>query len=389
MVRSRIAVVAVCSLILAACSSGSSGGSSARSAPSSSTTAPANAPGCAWRTKANKQTNNVAYPDTSATYWATAFDLAEGDRLVVKGRFPSARYISFISYGPEGSADHVVTDRDIEPDAGSTNPFRSGGRSGGRYTAQVPASGSGTVIYRVYLSKAKGDPAGGVDLPTLVVRRADGSERTQPPCAHPGTNPKVAALVSKNGPATDQPAPSQPVFIRPGASSSTLFPNPDNIYVATILHHTPGQVVVIRGKAPTFPNTAAGDPVTGDEQVRYWSLCTNEYRKPYPVSHCLADQDIALDATGSYTIVISTPEDRPEGITAAAGKTWLPWGPTTVDVLLLMRQMLPAEDFAEAAANVAPGKAAVSVMGEYAPRGTYCSVGEAEDLSPAGGCGEG
>ena len=45
----------------------------------------------------------------------------------------------------------------------------------------------------------------------------------------------------------------------------------------------------MRGKAPTFPDTRAGQPVTGNEQVRYWSMCTNEYRKPYPVSFCKRD----------------------------------------------------------------------------------------------------
>ena len=111
----------------------------------------------------------------------------------------------------------------------------------------------------------------------------------------------------------------------------------------------------------------------GTEQVRYWSICSNEYRKPYPVSSCLADEAIPLDDQGRYTIVVATPEDRPAHADAAHDAAWLRWGSTDHDVLLLVRNMLADPDFAESATRLAPGALAVSSMGAYAPTGAICT----------------
>ncbi len=192
--------------------------------------------------------------------------------------------------------------------------------------------------------------------------------------AHPGANPAAKEIASANGPATDTPAPAQPTFVRPKASQTNLFPDPDNIYLATILHYRAGQIVVVRAKAPTFPDTAHGVAPSTPAQVRYWSLCTDEYRKPYLVSYCVADQGVALDAEGFFTIVVSTRAERPANADAAHHVTWLDWGSTTVDNLLLMRQMLAAGSFAGAAVKVAPGLPATSTMGQYTPTGIYCAT---------------
>lgn len=411
------------------------------STPGSAGTAEGAAP-CAWATKADKRTLNVAYPDTAATYWTTSYVLAPGERLELRGRFPDARYASFITYGPRGGAIDVLTDRDIEPDPGAINPFQGrGGPAGGRYTISVrsdteetanslsadptaatttttsstassttavsttstagdtaapgtapgtvpdpnatprlgtgtpgaPGVIAGTLIYRIYLARSA-DPTGGGGLPDIRVVAPDGAGTDVPTCPAPGANPAAEALVNANGPPTNTPAPAQPIFLRPAQGAATLYPNPDNVYVVTILRHAPGQIVVVRGKAPTFPDTADGAPVTGREQVRYWSLCTDEYRKPYPVSSCVADQDVALDQDGMYTFVISTPAERPANATAANGITWLDWGSTSVDNLLLLRHMLAAPDFTSSAINLAPGSLASTTMGPYTPVGTYCAT---------------
>ena len=173
------------------------------------------------------------------------------------------------------------------------------------------------------------------------------------------------------------------MFIRPKGSAANLYPNPDNVYVATIVHHEPGRIVVVKGKAPTFPDPTDGRPIGGDEQVRYWSMCTNEWRKPYPVTECATDAETAVDDSGTYTYVISTPEDRPANATEANGVTWLDWGSTDVDALLLMRHMLASPSFPESAVNLEPGALATTSMGPYAPRGAYCTTSEFEAGAPA------
>lgn len=426
-----------------ACSSGDNGApptSSGRGATatdgSATTTNGTNVAGtaCAWPNKADKATLNVAYPDTNATYWTTSYRLALGESLELHGRFADARYLSFITYGPLGGAIGVLTDRDIQPDAGSTNPFGgSGTNTSGthNYTVRVrsdavhetnavnalgaespdatatttaspatsvpatsepstadltsnatplgtgtagdPATVAGTLIYRVYLPNANDDPTGGAGLPEVKVLSASGATTTVSTCPNPGRNSAAIAIIDAKGPPTNTPAPAQPVFIRPAKGAQNLYPNPDNVYVVTIVHHDPGRLVVVRGKAPSFPDTPRA-PITGHEQVRYWSLCTNEYRKPYPVSFCVADRDVALDAQGRYTFVISTAADRPPNATAANGVTWLDWGDTSVDALLLLRHMLASPDFGESAINLAPGTLATTTMGEYAPHGVYCTT---------------
>ena len=176
------------------------------------------------------------------------------------------------------------------------------------------------------------------------------------------------------------------MFIRPANGGGNLYPNPDNVYVATIVGYQPGRVVVVRGRAPTFPDTRAGQPVTGDEQVRYWSLCTNEYRKPNPVSSCLHDDEVPVDDNGDYTFVVSTPGDRPSNATEANGVAWLDWGSTDVNGLLLLRNMLASPSFPESATNLKPGSLASSTMGKYAPKAVYCDKATFEQ-GGASACG--
>lgn len=382
---------------------------------------------CAWSVRADEEALNVAYPDTAATYWAIGYALAEGEELEITGTYPDARYASFISYGPAGGAIDVLTDADLVPDEPGTNPF-AGGAEGGTYTVRLTgdepqteagsapnvlaavrgevapeASGgapeptlppgeelpphqdllgsgagdddavAGTALYRVYLAGDEDDPAGGA-LPAITLVAADGGRTEIPTCEEPAPSPRALELAQANGPPTDREAPSQPIFVRPETGAANLFPNPDNVYIATIAFHRPGVVVVVTGKAPTHGL---------DGQVRYWSLCTDEYRKPYPVSHCVADEDVAVAEDGTYTFVISTPEDRPATATADHGVTWLEWGSTEHDNLLLMRHMLADPDFAESAINAEPGALARDSMGAYAPEGRYCTIADFEATGPA------
>jgi hypothetical protein len=209
-----------------------------------------------------------------------------------------------------------------------------------------------------------------------------GAHRDLPPCPHPGASARTLRIVNRNGPATDRPVPPQPLFARP-ATSPNLFPNPDNVYIATLANHAVGRLVIVRGLAPTFPDTRAGGPVVRTDQVRYWSVCTNEYRKPYPVTACAADESVPLDAARRYTIVISTRGERPPNADAAHGVAWLDWGSTNVPLLVLVRNMLPSRDFPQSALDVAPGALAAPTMGEYAPAAVLCSVAEFTARGPA------
>lgn len=357
---------------------------------------------CAWATKADGSTFNVAYPDATATYFGTKYTLLSGQRLVLSGTYPYARYISLHTYNLQGNDVDHLADVDIAPDPGSDNPFTDPGASTDpaqrRWTATIspdaPASDGdnlmttpvvGSVVLRVYVPDDAADPTGGVPLPVLSVRNPDGSVRALPTCSTQAPDQAILDLINAFGPATDIPPSSPPVFRRP-LNVAGLYPNRDNAYLASIVEHTPGDVVVVRGTAPTTPDTQSGVSPATPSQLRYWSFCTNEYRKPYPVSDCVIDADAELDAGGAYTIVVSTPEDRPANATAANGITWVDWGSTSVNMLMAFRHMLPADGFAENVFNVAPGQSASEVMGAYTPVAATCPTATFES-GGAAACG--
>ena len=365
---------------------------------------------CAWPNISNRDSLNVAYPDASATYFTTPYQLAPGQSLVIDGTYPFARYSSLHTYSLTGAIVDHLTDTDIAPRPGSDNPSTNAAASldpaERKWTVQVsadlaPGAGSatnslaataspgstafGSVILRVYVPNTPGDLAGGVALPALSVRSATGTVTPIAQCATASADTSVVGLINAFGPATDIPATDPPVFKRP-LSVGGLYANSDNAYVAAIAAYQPGKVVVIRGKAPTTPDTMNGESAASPTDLRYWSICSNEYRKPYPVTSCGYDQQFPLDANGEYTLVVSTPGERPANALTSNGVFWLDWGSTAVDMVMIARHMLPAATFAESVQALAPGQPASPQMGAYAPVAATCTVATFE-AGGAAACG--
>jgi hypothetical protein len=329
------------------------------------------------------------------------YNLLAGDRVIIDGTFPATRYISFITYNLAGNVVDAVTDRDVLPVAGGQNPFADpAAPTGDAYRLEVRAdigaggndnllsSGgvTGTIIYRTYVSDVAGDPTGGAGLPAVSVRKADGTVVAVPTCGAPAGDTGLIDIINAFGPPTDVPAEEPPVFKRP-TNVGGLYANPDNGYVAAVADHSAGSVVVVRGKAPATPDTEAGDsPAEPGNDMRYWSMCPNEYRKPYPVTDCAYDAQVPLDADGYYTIVTSTAVDRPVNADTANGVVWLDWGSTAQDMLLILRNMLPDPSFGDDVFELAPGQPASAAMGDHTPVAARCSTATFE-AGGAAACG--
>ncbi|MEU7060721.1 hypothetical protein [Streptomyces sp. NPDC046197] len=125
--------------------------------------------------------------------------------------------------------------------------------------------------------------------------------------------------------------------------------------MCTPMEYEPDRVAVIRGKAPSFPNTANGQSVLTKTRLRYWSLCQNRLQIPYAVSSCAADFQTSRSKDGRDTYVVSTSRDRPHNATTANGITWIDWGPTNVQSVLFLRNMLPAQNLTNAVQDVKKG----------------------------------
>ncbi len=373
---------------------------------------------------------NVAYPDGGATYWSAVFTVPTGDRVFLKGQYAYARYMSFNTYAPDNSPATAIHDEQIAADAGSTNPYAVGANryvENRNYTLEiVPTAASGTaapntlyansshgqpisMVFRIYAPDSGADVTGGIGLPDLQVQRADGSLLTgsqactelsasaapiQPPVLGSAV---YAALRDQSGKPVGFPALNPAVW---AASYNTqyllnctftgicggtparqvgFFANLDNAYVGAQISRAFGPVVVIRGRMPVTPKTFKNAARMASGQLRYWSMCTNEFYTQKATS-CLYDEQVPVDSNGNYTIVVSRVADRPSNATAACGRGFLTWSDAgdgaghPDDGLLLMRNMLPATDFANAIQNTKTPGDENSVIGPYLPTITYTTT---------------
>jgi hypothetical protein len=279
----------------------------------------------------------------------------------------------------------------------SQPPFSTDNTLAGLPSGQ--SSGMGFLVYRLYVSTKPGDPKASVPLPSITATAG-----TLPTCT-PSQQaiyqrllyPIAYALVAANVADPSTVVRGTHLFRRFG-NLAGLFPNPDTGFVAEATDWRPGTVVVIRGKAFTFPDTRHGGSVTEPTQVRYWSMCSNVLANPYPVAGCASDDETAVDAQGYYLYAISMPQDRPSNATAAHGVTWLPWATPRQSIrgvppnLTYLRTMLPAAGFnypAQAAPVPAAGEsaqqaaaAAAAAMGAYYPAGAVCTTTQFETKGP-------
>jgi hypothetical protein len=139
---------------------------------------------------------NVATPDTNSTYWVMAIDTSLWSSIVIHGTYPQARAFNFTSYDSKGSLIGTVSDSQIAPDSGSTNPFTAAmADRPNNYTVTVGTSGIGSsnvldvgenrlvfIVHRVIVPNQGLDRSGGVGAPAVRFVARDGSVLQPPPC---------------------------------------------------------------------------------------------------------------------------------------------------------------------------------------------------------------
>lgn len=402
--------------------------------------------GCSWLLVSNPDLANVAFPDEFADYWVAVLPALPGMRLRIEGQFPQARYFSFNAYDPLLRPVDAMTDYELLPRVAGTNPYRSVTGPGGGYVAylrpepqpgttepntlysgsialpggqSLPLNPSITLIYRIYLAEI--DKQGGVPLPMLTLETADGGQALMtlhmtpcqplPPEGIPGIlNEAVreASLPPEAGVLPFPVSPDEPRVIRFYGLPETgrvllsnalgveippnlltegdgggFLSNVDNAYVTTMASRDKEPLYVVRARAPSHAEIPSAAPL-GSAQLRYWSLCTNEFFTQRYVG-CLHDAQVPRDRNGYFTVVVSDPDQRPVNAIEQNGITWLPWGAIYYDSVFIYRHMLPSPHFAQAIQNIPYGTPVEDVMGEYAPRIVYCDRAtiEAAGTDPA------
>jgi len=370
---------------------------------------------------------NTNFPEASSTtYWTTKLSGVPGTTVTVAGRFPYGRFTALEVYTGDELVDHI-SDVDIQPDPGQNNPYVSG-TDNGTYTVTVmfgpqPATKAPNTIYtgfltsvvlmyRIYHATDANDPAGGARDPVLPALFVDGAWLQTCPVrpflkisdSTPwGRLDDGGFIGSPPGPRTRIASFDPPVWSITAPYSAHYYPNGANFYMSATLSRefispaTGRTLYLVRFRAPTFPDTRAGEPVYADRQVHFWSMCTDD---PYTtnVNRCLPDDAVVLDADGFATFVFSDRSTKPSDALLQQHKAnWIalgalrrstdvvydraqqPWGvntPVHYYNALLYRQTLARGSFLQSFANVykAPLDQQQAAMGDYWPVGGYCTA---------------
>jgi hypothetical protein len=422
-------------------SAGAPGSSSPTPSASPAVPASEDERSCLW---AVDTTNvNTLFPDTNAIYYVAVLPIPPGGDIRFTGPFAHARYVSFNVYNPILQPTDALTDDEIVPNAGSTNPFLAGANRNaaarsfslkmvqqtaptgtrppnmlyaGQTIATLAASqNEAVVIYRVYVPDMGLDDTGGVGLPNIVFDYANGQSLTGLPLCNavaslddtlPNLNTVPDPVQNLSLPAPTQTYLAWQKFFdteaaeayrvaglpggfavyegvdTAGGSSGGFASNADNRYIYADISQAFGNVVALHARMPVTPKTYGREATMGSGDMRYLSICSNDENLT-TVFACLYDEQIPQDAQGNAVIAVSMPADRPANATAACGVAWLDWG-TDDQSLLIFRNMLPLPQtqFPEAIQYIPapPGYNETSVMGAYYPYGEHMQKAAFEAL---------
>ena len=328
---------------------------------------------CAWSVVYPLDAN-YAWPDEDAAYINQAVALGPGEKMVITGRDPKARYWSITTYNLE---DRQVIDRvnDVTvkrqgkgtsaPWTVTVTPRQNRKDPNSLQAAPLPGAGQAptfknvtVVMYRVYLSET-GTYAGGA-LPTVTLHHVDGTKTRAerlPPC-------KPEQIKAPEIPLGLEPAVGVPsdAFIR--AEGGRFYPSYDTAYLAAEVPYDPARILVVSGKAPRSGKARNAD-------VRYWSLCQNVNAGNLPVVDCASDADVqGQRRDGRYVIAIVGPGQVADR-SRYPGVTFIDWSKAASADLppafLIMRHILANPKFAQSIDNVKLGDRASTSMGDYAP----------------------
>jgi hypothetical protein len=278
-------------------------------------------PTCSWPFEVTGQgLSNVATPDTNATYWVMPLDTSRWRAVVINGTYPNARFFNFNTYSATGALIDSIVDANLQP--GDANPFATPAPAGSEnYTLSIGSNASGSmnvlgtggapfvfIVYRVYLADQGRDRTGGVGLPILSLTDLRGNTRNLQPCPFANAETSLPSLIlllqaagfsnaanfleqiltlaNQSAIAAcsgGQPGPA-PVIFSSSVPGANFFPNPQTTYFQTAnVCYRSNKVLVVRGKAPVFPDTYRGGSVfqpapglAGSIQLRYWSMCNND-----------------------------------------------------------------------------------------------------------------
>lgn len=329
---------------------------------------------------AGEEQKTNLYPDVTSTYFVANIKLELGWKLIIKGQYPHARYISYTvanQLGDDqiGSGTFLRGDQ-IIPDPGSVNPYLanvprdSSNRNYTIYVVQsdsVPQVSSNNTLYttterthlsiRIYLVDfgydGTGLPYNG--LPTITLSNSFTNQTVQGKALLKLLD--VRKTGDPNGYQLDQwleeikssndqlnapisPIPKAELFLNTAYSVSGLFiddpierlymyppdtsggfaNNPDTEYLILPYSFGYGELLVVQGLKPTHPYTTGRvEYMNTTTQVQYFSISTGAGPCSGEGWETVYDEELP----DYYTIVVSWPWNRPSNAVKNNGIVWL------------------------------------------------------------------
>jgi hypothetical protein len=358
-----------------------------------------------------------AYPDTYAAYWALIMShdqeiSPEPIAYELKGRFPYARYMTFHVYdGATGDYFAALKDLDIEPDAGSVNPFQANidrTAANRNYTLWIVPEGASLPQING-LKNVIRVPKQFTESPTVMA--IDRPDNGQPPSAGVPL-PKVKVFHAQTGEPVLRCNPLRLKSIIPSKKSGIkkaqtwdkmktigdgqavrlyhstgggLYPNKHLSYLTTGLDTQFGNVVMVKFKAPTTPNTQTGFGIhTHTEDMRFWSMCLGGMYATN-TSACLVDDQAIIGDDGLVTLAIG-PDDKNLRKLAQQHKiNYMDWGYHQYPDIIF-RHLQGEKEFDYSSKNVPIvdvtlplwNQGGERTIGTYSPTGFYCNHEEFE-----------
>lgn len=328
-----------------------------------------------------------------------AFVVEPGGKAVFHGQYPRARYFAY--HPNDMDLNNLDTLRDVElrPDPGSSNPFVNSEPADGQnsYTATLqfspppinPQANTSYVgqsvngeanrfvmnLLRLYhLDKGNEPGSGGVPLPAVSIYNSAG-ELTQhfPECDLFAKGPEAVTSQRRFPalPVLDHRARAIPRWSTSSnfdAPSDTLA-NADVQYLSTVYSSRFGELLVVRGKYLSAPDTRKGESPALKKQVRLYNLCNYNFWNGSAIT-CLLENELLRDEQGYYTLVIASSSNKPNNLKSNSA-TWLDWGPY-LDGQLSYRFVYRENPLVRAIAAGLNGEAIAPEQNEYVPRAVHC-----------------
>lgn len=357
--------------------------------------------------------------DFNASYNQFPYAVDPGVEIVIRGQFPYARYLSFSVMGKADFTIATIPDYKLIPDPGSTNPFWPGADWNAknrnytlkiRFTAPpegadhyVPGPGNnivyagtmpsgvpnthGTIGLRIYAPSIGYDETGGVGFPKImyfaapkyiryskIVEPANQTNLNYP--LKQKNNPQQNKWYFSSHEKNNEENCDLTWSTLSRASALIQFDYNDGYILSNELQRAPGKLLFLRWKAPTFPDTFHNIGISGNEDMRYWSM---SFVSPVVLLglYTLADFETVIDENGYVNLVISFGAPRPSFVTTENGFNWIDASSLPlIPLQLFYRNKIVSESFPYSAKNVQPGQIVTpKVMGEYYPCARYVDPG--------------